>query len=73
MEKIKLNIMSNLVVIKIPLALVFQKAEKQLKNLVVKNFKLLKTLSFFKIEHQTYNSHELLNLAIIVESLVDLK
>lgn len=73
MEKVKLNISGNLVGIKIPSTVVFKVVEDQLKGVVIKNYKLLKTLKFYKIINSNFSESEILQLEEILESVVNLK
>ena len=73
MEKIKLNISGNLVGIKIPSTTVFEVIEVDLKSIVIKNYKLLKTLKFYKIINSNFSEIQILQLEKIIESTVSLK
>lgn len=73
MEKIKLNISGNLVGIKIPSTTVFEVIEVELKNIVIKNYKLLKTLKFYKIINSNFSESQILQLEKMIESTVSLK
>ena len=73
MEKIKLNISGNLVGIKIPSTLAFEIIEIEVKRIVMKNYKLLKTLKFYNIINTNFNENEILKLEKIIESTVSLK
>ena len=73
MEKIKLNISGNLVGITIPSTLSLESIEKQLKRIVVKNYNLLKTLKFYKIESVNLDEKQLVELEKIIMNLVDLR
>ena len=73
MEKIKLNISGNLVGIKIPSTTTFDVIEVELKNIVIKNYKLLKTLKFYKIINSNFSESQILQLEKIIESTVSLK
>ncbi|MEI6856749.1 septum site-determining protein MinC [Psychrilyobacter sp.] len=73
MEKIKLNISGNLVGIKIPSTTVFEIIEGQLKGIVIKNYKLLRTLKFYKIIDSNFSESQILQLEKMIESIVSLK
>lgn len=73
MEKIKLNISGNLVGIKMPSTTVFEVIEIDLKSIVIKNYKLLKTLKFYKIINSNFSESEVLQLGKIVEAILNLK
>ena len=73
MEKIKLNISGNLVGIKIPSTIVFEVIEEQLKAIVRKNYKLLRTLKFYKIIDSNFSGNQILQLEEMIESIVSLK
>ena len=73
MENIKLNISGNLVGIKIPSTLVFEIIEMELKNIVIKNYKLLKTLKFYKIINSNFSEKQISQLEEMIESTVNLK
>jgi septum formation inhibitor MinC len=73
MEKIKLNISGNLVGIRIPLTTVFEITEEQLKAIVIKNYKLLRTLKFYKIINSNFSEIQILQLEKMIESIVSLK
>ena len=76
MEKIKLNISGNLVGIKIPLTVVFETIKVELKGVIIKNYKLLKTLQLEKIIESTINLKSLEKddkLNKVIERKVDYK
>jgi septum formation inhibitor MinC len=73
MEKIKLNISGNLVGIKIPSTTVFEIIEGQLKGIVIKNYKLLRTLKFYKIINSNFSESQIFQLEKMIESIVSLK
>ncbi|OQY41045.1 MAG: hypothetical protein B6227_06265 [Fusobacteriia bacterium 4572_74] len=73
MEKIKLNISGNLVGIKIPSTVVFEITEVELKHIVIKNYKLLKTLKFYNIINSNFSENQILQLEKMIEATVSLK
>jgi len=73
MEKIILNISGNLVGIRVPSTTSFEIIEDQLKGIVIKNYKLLKTLKFYKIVNSNFSDSQILQLEKLIESIVSLK
>ena len=73
MEKIKLNISGSLVGITIPSTIVFEIVEEQLKGILIKNYKLLRTLKFYKLVNSNFNEEQILKLKKIIESIIGLK
>jgi septum formation inhibitor MinC len=73
MEKIKLNILGDLVEIRIPSTTVFEIIEEQLKDIVIKNYKLLRILKFYKIIGLNFSESQILQLEGMIESIVSLK
>ena len=73
MEKIKLNISGNVVEIRIPSTTVFEIIKEQLKAIVIKNYKLLRTLKFYKIMNSDFSESQILQLEKMIESIVSLK
>ena len=73
MEKIKLNISGNLVGITIPSTIVFEMIEDELKGILIKNYKLLRTLKFYKIVNLNFNDEQILKLKKLIEYTIGLK
>jgi len=73
MEKIKLNISGNLVSITLPTTLTFLRAKEQLKKVIIKNYKLLKTLKFYRIDSLSFSENEVLELEKDIEIMVNLR
>ncbi len=73
MEKIKLNILGDLVEIRIPSTTNIEIIEKQLEDIVRKNYKLLRILKFYKIIILNGNGSQILQLEKIIESIINLK
>jgi len=73
MGKIKLNISGNLVKIILPSAQTFLETKEQLKITVIKNYKLLKMVRFYKLDSSHFSEKELFELGEEIESLISLK
>jgi septum formation inhibitor MinC len=72
-KKIKLNISGNVVSIIIPTTQTFLNLKEHLKEILLKNYKLLRTLKFYKIESYDLDEKEFLELGKEVESITQLK
>uniref|UniRef100_A0A6A7G9J4 Septum formation inhibitor MinC C-terminal domain-containing protein n=1 Tax=Hirondellea gigas TaxID=1518452 RepID=A0A6A7G9J4_9CRUS len=73
MEKVKLNISGSLVGIEIPSTIAFEGIEEQLKSILIKNHKLLRTLKFYKLIKPNFDIEEILKVKKIIESIIGLK
>jgi septum formation inhibitor MinC len=72
MSKIKLNISGNFVTIIIPAAQSFFKTREQVKKVIIKNYKLLRTVKFYKLDGANLRDEQLLVLEKDIETLINL-
>jgi septum formation inhibitor MinC len=73
MEKIKLNISGNLVSITLPTTETFLRLKEQLKKVILKNYRLVKSLKFYRIDNLKISEEETLELERLIEAMVPLK
>ncbi len=73
MEKIKLNISGNLVSITLPTTQTFLKMKEQLKKVIMKNYRLMKSLKFYRLDNLKIDEEETLELEKFIEAIVPLK
>jgi len=73
MGKIKLDMSGVLVGINIPSTIVFEIIETQLKSVLVKNYKLLKTVKYYIISNSHLEKAKIEEIEKIIEELTNLK
>ncbi|MCK5779856.1 MAG: hypothetical protein KAH04_02500 [Psychrilyobacter sp.] len=73
MEKIKLNMSGVIVGINIPSTIIFEVIKTQLKGVIIKNYRLLKTVKYYRISNSNLDRDQILELEEIIEEIIHLK